>query len=149
MNFSMTNSHIFSKSLSINSMHSTFWHGYFRTTEYRGFVHVNPHAKKMSGALELIVGVEGTPELGSRLTEIIYPYTLSRPTLAVVRKASSLSILNKNLDTRYFSPIMEHKCLLQGSCLASHKIKIVVRDVRVSDRHEMSLRLFNLSDHFL
>ena len=39
----MTNSHIFSKPLSINSMHCTFRQSYFRATEYRRLVHVNPH----------------------------------------------------------------------------------------------------------
>jgi hypothetical protein len=103
----------------------------------------------VSGALELIVGVERTPKLRGRLTEVIHPDTLARPTFASVRKTSSLSILDKNLYTWYLSPIFKHKSFLQVCCFTSHKIKVVVGYVRVCDRHKMPLRFFNLGDHFL
>ncbi len=149
MNFSMVDSHIFPVSFRINSMHCAFRHRSLRSTEYRRLVHVNPHSKKMSWALELIIGVEWTPELRGRLAEVIYPYALPWPTLAIVRKAPSLPIFDKNLYTWYFCPIFEHESVLQGCCLTPHKIKVVVWDVRVCDRHEMSLRFFYLGDHLL
>jgi hypothetical protein len=149
MYFPMIDPQIFSGLICIYSMHRAFRHCALRSTEYRGLVHVNPHPKNVGGAPELIIRVEGTPELGGRFTEIIHPYTLSRPALAIVREASSLSVLDKNLDTWYLSSIFEHEGVFQGCCLGSHKIKVIVRDVRVSNRHQMSLRFFYLSDHFL
>jgi hypothetical protein len=126
MNFSMVDSQIFPVSFSINSMHCAFRHRSFRSTEHRGLVHVNPHPKKMSGALELIIGVERTPELRCWLAEVIYPYTLPWPALAIVRKASSLPIFDKNLYTWHFCPIFEHESILQSCCLTPHKIEVVV-----------------------
>jgi len=149
MNFSMTDSHVFMATLHINSMNCTFRHRYFRPTENRGFVHVNPHTKKVSGSLEFIVRVKRTPELGSWLTKIIHPYALARPTFASVRKASSLSIFDKNLYAWYLSPIFEHKTFLHVCCLTPYKIKVVVGYVWVCDCHKMSLRFFNFRDHFL
>ena len=150
MHLSMIYSQIFPVTLSIYSMQRAFRDRPFRPTEHRRLVHVDPHPKKVIGALELIVWVEWTPELCRRLTEVIDPCALPRPTLAIVGETSLLPILDKNLNSWYFSrPIWEPEGLLQDICLHSHKIRVVVRYVRVRDSHEMSLRFLYYSDHLL